>query len=131
MSYRRETDVGIVGCGPAGIGAAIQLTRSGVDCLVFEKARVGGLLLNANLVENYPGFPQGIPGGELAHLMEKHLAVHSVSVIPLEVSSLNTGEGGFTLDTAQGAFRSRIAIVATGTRPKVPEKVIQGLKQDQ
>jgi thioredoxin reductase (NADPH) len=46
----------IIGGGPAGIAAAIQLKRYGLDPLILERKALGGLLRNANLVENYPGF---------------------------------------------------------------------------
>jgi thioredoxin reductase (NADPH) len=121
MSYTRRADVAVVGCGPAGIAASIQLRRSGAQHMVFEKERIGGLLPNANLVENYPGFPDGISGVELALLMGKHLEAHSVEVIPLEVARLGSEEAGFALRTSEGDFHSRIAIVATGTRPKPAE----------
>ena len=59
--------VAIIGAGPAGLAAAIQLKRYGIDALLLQGVEaVGGLLRNANLVENYPGFPQqGIPGIDL------------------------------------------------------------------
>ena len=50
-------EVIIIGAGPAGMTAAIQLKRYGIPFVLLEKERVGGLLWNANLVENYPGFP--------------------------------------------------------------------------
>ena len=56
-------EVLIIGAGPAGLAAALQLRRRGVDFMFFERQRVGGLLNNANWVENYPGFPGGITGG--------------------------------------------------------------------
>ncbi|HHI03008.1 MAG TPA: FAD-dependent oxidoreductase, partial [candidate division Zixibacteria bacterium] len=55
----RPNEVIIIGAGPAGIAAAIQLKRSGLNPAIFEKKKIGGLLNNANLVENYPGFPGG------------------------------------------------------------------------
>ena len=48
----------IIGAGPAGLATAIQLKRYGIDPLLFEGAEVGGLLRNANLVENYPDSPR-------------------------------------------------------------------------
>ena len=53
-------DLAIIGGGPAGIAAAIQLKRYGSNPLLIEKDELGGSLLNANLVENYLGFPKGI-----------------------------------------------------------------------
>ena len=55
-------DVGIIGSGPTGIAASIYLKRAGFDIISFERKKIGGLLINANLVENYPGFPKGISG---------------------------------------------------------------------
>ena len=66
-------DVVVVGAGPAGISASIQLKRSGIEPLLLEKDETGGLLLNANLVENYPGFPDGVSGEILAEIFSKHL----------------------------------------------------------
>ena len=57
-----KEEVIIVGAGPAGLATALQLERYGIKPLVVEKEHLGGLLHNANLVENYPGFPGGIPG---------------------------------------------------------------------
>ena len=64
-SHPKVAEVLIVGAGPAGLAAAMQLRRYGLNPLVFERAKVGGLLWNANLVENYPGFPAGLPGPAL------------------------------------------------------------------
>ena len=123
MAYEQSATVAIVGCGPAGIAAAIQLKRSGVDCLVFEKERIGGLLANANLVENYPGFPAGISGVDLVRLMGKHLEAHAVEVIPKQVLKLHHSEDGFTVTAGDEAFGSHMVIVATGTSPKAPHEV--------
>ena len=60
----------IIGAGPAGLAAAMQLKRQGIDPLVLERKLVGGLLLNANLVENYPGFVDGISGPDLVSLFK-------------------------------------------------------------
>jgi thioredoxin reductase (NADPH) len=123
MAHEQSARVAIVGCGPAGIAAAIQLKRSGVGCSVFERERVGGLLANANLVENYPGFPDGISGADLVRLMERHLKTHSIDVIPGEVSEIDLAEDSFVIAARDGVFRSGITILATGTKPKSPDGV--------
>ena len=63
----------IIGGGSAGCATAIQLKRSNIDFLLFEKDEIGGLARNANLIENYLGFPQGITGKRYIALLKKHL----------------------------------------------------------
>ncbi len=110
--------VAIIGAGPAGLAAAIQIQRFGIAPLVFEMDTPGGLLRNANLVENYPGFPRGIAGIKLARLMEQQAASVGVHLTRSRVERLDWEDTAFRLDTAQDAFTVRRVIVATGTRPR-------------
>ncbi len=106
----------IVGAGPAGIAAAIQLRRYGIEPVLLEKDKVGGLLKNAHLVENYPGFPGGIPGPDLVRLFEQHLSAAHVEVIKSEVTVLDHEDGSFIVETTRNSIRARTVIVASGTR---------------
>jgi thioredoxin reductase len=123
LAYSQSAEVAIVGCGPAGIAAAIQLKRMDIDLLVFERHRIGGLLANANLVENYPGYPAGIPGAELVHLMEKHLKAHAAEVIFHEASKLRHSGEGFTIAAGGEVFKAAITVLATGTKATSPDGV--------
>jgi thioredoxin reductase len=107
----------IVGAGPAGIAAAIQLRRYGLEPILLECQRVGGLLWNANLVENYPGFPAGIPGPKLASLFERQLRRAGVKVVCDEVTRLDYG-GGWQVQTAQAQYSPDVVVIASGTQPK-------------
>jgi thioredoxin reductase (NADPH) len=109
----------IIGAGPAGVAAAVQLKRGGFDPLVFERDRVGGLLREANLVENYPGFPDGIAGHELADLMAAHLRRAGVKIMREEVTLLERSSDAFSVRTPSGVTIAETVVIASGTRPKV------------
>ena len=109
----------IVGAGPAGLTAAIQLARYGIPARVFEAGQAGGLLLNANLVENYPGFPNGIPGPQLAAVFRAQAERWGVRVTSAEVTALDWRDGRFEAVTAAGTWHAPFALVASGTRPRI------------
>jgi thioredoxin reductase (NADPH) len=114
-----EVKVAIIGAGPAGIAAAIQLKRAGHEPLVFEKRRAGGLLWNAHWVENYPGFPGGISGADLASRMSDQLTEHRIRVVSGEVACLDIDDRGFTLALTDRRVFARRVVVASGTRPEL------------
>lgn len=110
-------NVVIIGAGPAGIAAALQLHRYGIDPIILEKDKIGGLLRNADLVENYPGFPDGISGKNLTYLFATQLQ-NSVDVIFEEVISLDFHDGVFLIETSERTFYSRLVLVGSGTRAR-------------
>ena len=107
----------IIGAGPAGLSAAIQLKRYGITALLLEREEAGGLLRNANLVENYPGFPGGIPGSKLVRLFQEQASQIGVRVTVSEVTRLNWDRDAFEVHTQQGVYRAKIAVIASGTTP--------------
>jgi thioredoxin reductase (NADPH) len=118
-------EVAIIGAGPAGAAAAVQLRRQGIAFRIWERDEVGGLLRNAHLVENYPGFPRGISGPDLARLIGKQLDRLAVRVEFQEVLKLDYVRGLFSIRTRAGGASSRICIVATGTKPlRLPETLV-------
>ena len=114
--------VTIIGGGPAGIAAAIQLKRYNIDVILFEGVRLGGLLNNANMVENYPGFPEGIPGEELVNRLKSHLEIHKVNVKHEWVKQLAFEQKGkrkkFRLTTCSSTHYTDVVVAAGGTKPK-------------
>ncbi len=114
---KNETVV-IIGAGPSGIATAIQLKRYNISPLLLEKREIGGMLQNANLVENYPGFPEGIKGEELVQLFKNQVDAAQVNVLYENVQKVVFKNQKFTLFTEQKSYRCRILVLATGTNPK-------------
>lgn len=113
----KTEDVVIIGAGPAGIATAIQLKRWGLNPVLLEKKHVGGLLVNANLVENYPGFPGGIAGIDLVELMKSHLENVGAVVTMNRVFQLDYDKN-FIIETSDERYRSKFVVTASGTKPK-------------
>ncbi len=111
-------DVIIIGAGPAGLATALQLKRYGINPLVFEQNQVGGLLHNANLVENYPGFPGGIPGPRLVHLFEEQIQDYSIRIKKARVQQLSHQEELFKVSTLDEEYLARVLVIASGTKPR-------------
>jgi len=112
------SDVAIVGAGPAGLTAAIYLARNDVDATLMDRSLVGGLARNANLIEDYPGFPEGISGPELCGRLESQLTNIGVLVIDRDVEEISRSGTTFVIRTNAGSLESKTMIVATGTRPE-------------
>ena len=109
--------VAVIGAGPAGMAATVQLVRQGHEVQVFEHGRVGGTLWNAGMVENYPGFPGGITGRHLVRLMEQQLFDYVDRIIPESVSSIKIVNAGYEIS---GEIFDGV-ILCTGTAPKKAE----------
>lgn len=111
-------DVVIIGAGPAGLAAATQLRRYGIEPVLLEKKEIGGLLRNANLVENYPGFPEGISGVELVKFFKKQIENAGIKVFFEEVLELDYKNETFFVSTNKRTMTFCYAIVASGTKPR-------------
>ncbi len=115
----------IIGAGPAGLSALVQLERYGHKCLVFEKRKVGGLLNNANRIENYLGFLDAT-GPELIREFKKNLRKTSIRLENVEIVEQNK-EGVFSVKSSKKTYQARAVLLATGTAPnelKIPHKKV-------
>ncbi len=109
--------VAVIGAGPAGIAAAIQLARSGHEITVFEPGTIGGNLWNAGFVENYPGYPGGITGRNLAGLMEEQFGEWDFTIRNAAVTEIRrTGTGYLVISDKEEEYGG--AVVCSGTRPR-------------
>ena len=115
---REFYDVIIVGSGPAGFTAAIYAAREGMDTLVIERSGIGGQAGITQEIENYPGFPEGISGGELAERWQAQATRFGVEVLPAQAVVSIAGEGDYrTVRTEAGQeYCASALLLATGSR---------------
>ncbi len=113
-----EKRIVIVGAGPAGISCAIQLKREGFDPLVIEKKQIGGLALEANLIENLLGFPNGVNGFKYANLMKKQSKKHNIKMLIDTVSYIEKNDSVFKIHCTSGKkLNAKFIVIATGVEP--------------
>jgi len=118
MARTAPLDVLVVGGGPAGISAAVQAHRMGLATRLVERAAPGGLVNAANCVENYPGFPGGISGKDLAMRFRSHAGAIGVDWSEGEVVDMDSTDAGLEVSLADGSsLSSRVVVAATGTVP--------------
>ncbi len=112
-------DLVIVGGGVAGSTAALYGRRFGLDLLVLERAAPGGQTASASCIENYPGFPEGITGPELAQNVTDQALKVGVEYVNAEVMGLShTDDGRWIVHTDQGDCETVTLIIATGASPR-------------
>jgi thioredoxin reductase (NADPH) len=105
----------IVGGGPAGLSAGLYASRSKLDTLLIERAILGGQILNAEMVENYPGFPQGISGSELGALMAQQATKYGLPTVFAEVQGIEIRGGEKIVSTSEGQYHAKAVIIAGGS----------------
>ena len=110
-----EYDVAIVGAGVAGLTAAIYSARRELKTIVFEEAIPGGQLNYTAIIENYPGFPDGVNGIELAGKIKAQVEKYGVEIKMAGVTDIRK-EGDRFILKADKEYKSKAVILATGTK---------------
>lgn len=105
----------IIGGGPAGLTAGLYASRARLSTLLIEKGIMGGQITNAELVENYPGFPQGISGFELGQLMHQQATKYGLETFIAEVSRVEFAEAIKVIHTSEGTYQAKAVIIAGGS----------------
>ena len=113
MAEKRNYQVIIIGGGPAGLTAGIYTARAGLDTLLIEREMIGGQIANVEKLENYPGFPEGIGGFELAQLMQQQAEKYGVQIAYTEATGLELKGNTKLVKTAEGDFETK-AVILTG-----------------
>ncbi|RLC97012.1 MAG: thioredoxin-disulfide reductase [Chloroflexi bacterium] len=109
-----EYEVVIIGGGPAGLTAGLYASRSGLRSLLLERGVLGGQMVNARLVENYPGFPGGISGFDLGSAMHQQAIRYGLETRVTEVKRVVAGQT-LGVVTSEGDCDAESVIIATGS----------------
>lgn len=113
-----KVNLAIIGSGPAGLTAGIYAARAGLKPVILAGSNIGGQLMQTTLVENYPGFSEGVMGPELMQNMLKQAQNVGAEVKFETVEKVEFRKRPFMLSTGNGEYEANAVIVATGAVPK-------------
>jgi len=108
-------DVVIIGGGPAGLTAGLYTSRSRLKTLLIENGLLGGQMTTTEVIENYPGFPEGVTGDELSRLMGEQAKRFGLELIPEYVVEVKLEGPRKIVKTEEGSYLSQALIICTGT----------------
>lgn len=109
-------DTVMIGTGPSALAAAVYTTREDIDTTLYEKSVIGGLAAVTDIVDNYPGFPEGVAGLELAGQLQKQAERFGAKIEFGEASSLTVGEDDIKTIVIDGQeVKAHTVLIATGS----------------
>lgn len=111
-------DLIIIGGGPAGYTAALYGSRAGLSVVLLEKLAPGGQMGTTDMVDNYPGFPDGVNGFDLAMKMKAGAERFGAKTVSAEVTGLELAGEVKSIRTPKETYRARTVILATGAQPR-------------
>lgn len=118
MAENKETpihDLIIIGAGPAALSAGIYTTREDIDTLLLERGVIGGLAAVTDMIDNYPGFAEGIEGLKLSDEMRKQAERFGAKIDPAEVMAISDEGKLKRVKTTDGDKLARAILIATGS----------------
>ncbi|WP_286822225.1 thioredoxin-disulfide reductase [Desulfobacter sp. UBA2225] len=115
-----EYDLVIIGAGPAGLTAGLYAARARMNVLLIEKAVPGGQILVTDWIENYPGFPEGISGYDLAEKIKEQALSMGLNIETAEVHGLDLSGTIREVIFKEKRIKTKSLIIASGASPKKP-----------
>ncbi len=112
----KEYDIIIIGGGPAGLTAGIYAARARRNTVLVERGFTGGQIVNAEKVENFPGFPEGISGFDLGHLMYEQAVSFGLKIETAEATGIALAGKQRTVQTTTGEMVAPVVIIAGGAK---------------
>jgi len=126
MSDEKHVKVLILGSGPAGLSAALYAARAELEPIVLTGMQLGGQAALTHLIENYPGFPEGVGGAQLGELFQKQ-AEHFGAKVEFDMANeIDLSQRPYTVKTDSGEYKAETLILSTGATPlhlEVPGEV--------
>jgi len=111
----KEYELIIIGGGPAGLTAGLYTSRDRLNSLLIERGLVGGQIVDAQWVENYPGFPEGISGFELGQLIHQQATKYGLETVTAETTGVELQQEQKVVKTTKGNFSAKAVIIASGS----------------
>lgn len=112
-------DLAVIGGGPAGLTAALYGGRARLKTILFEKALIGGLATYTDMIANYPGFPNGISGHELAKQFESQARRFGAVIKNTPVKQVNLVGPDKLIETFRTTYHAKAVVIATGGKPRL------------
>ena len=114
---RHVYDMLVIGGGPGGYTAALYAVRAGLDVVLLEKLSAGGQMAQSHQIDNYPGFPEGIDGFDLAERMQLQAERFGAKTEYAEVHRVDFMAEPKVVESSEGTFLARTVVLATGAGP--------------
>lgn len=111
----KTTDLVIVGAGPSALTAAVYTSREDINTVLFEKSAVGGLAAITDMIDNYPGFPDGVAGYEIASLMQKQAERFGAKIEFGEVTEIKDNGKYKSIYVDGKEIKAKSLLIATGS----------------